>query len=133
MILRSMKVIHLLGIAGVESHENPTAKLWGMRLEWPLLLVALWIPIQWYLEEAQLIAPLLARIADWMIWLAFFIETTLLSLLVKNKRQYLVHNWMNLAIIIGGMPIVWQYTSLVGLMRSMRLMLVVVLLARPSK
>jgi voltage-gated potassium channel len=128
-----MKVTRLLGIAGVDPHEQPVARLWGKRLEWPMLLVALWIPIQWYLEEAQVIAPLLARIADWMIWLAFLSETTLLSLLVKNKRQYLLHNWMNLVIIIGGLPIVWQYTPLVGLMRSMRLMLVVVLLARLSK
>jgi len=128
-----MRIIHLLGIAGVESHEHPTARLWAKRLEWPMLLVALWIPVQWYLEETQAIGPMLASVADWLIWLAFFVETTLLSALVRNKREYLLRNWMNLAIIIGGLPIVWQYTPLVGLMRSMRLVLVIVLLARLSK
>jgi len=98
-----------------------------------MLLVALWIPVQWYLEETQVIVAQLANIANWLIWLAFFIETTLLVLLVKNKRDYLLRNWMNLAIIIGGFPVVWQFTPLVGLMRSLRLVLVVVLLARLSR
>ncbi|MBI5437626.1 MAG: two pore domain potassium channel family protein [Nitrosomonadales bacterium] len=128
-----MRIVHLLGIAGVEPHEQHAARLWAKRLEWPMLLVALWIPIQWYLEETQAIGPMLARAADWMIWLAFLIETTLLSTLVRNKREYLLRNWMNLAIIVGGLPIVWQYTPLIGLMRSLRLVLVIVLLARLSK
>jgi voltage-gated potassium channel len=128
-----MRIVHLLGIAGVEPHEQPAARLWAKRLEWPMLLVALWIPVQWYLEETQAIGSILSDIADWLIWLAFLIETVLLSTLVKNKREYLLRNWMNLAIIIGGLPIVWQYTPLVGLMRSLRLVLVVVLLARLSR
>jgi len=128
-----MKIIHLLGIAGVESHELPDARKWGKRLEWPMMFVALWIPLQWYLEETHSIAPLLGRIADWLVWLAFFVETVLLSILVKNKRAYLFGNWMNLVIIIGGMPFFWQFAPLVGLLRSFRLMLVVVILVRLSK
>lgn len=128
-----MKIAHLLGIAGVDPHEQAAARLWAKRLEWPILLVVLCIPLQWYLEETQAISPLYARIIDWMIWLAFFIETVLLTSLVSNKPRYLLHNWMNLAIIVGGLPMAWQFTPLVGLMRSMRLMLVVVMLARLSK
>src|SRR3972149_7733231 len=97
-----MRIVHLLGIAGVEPHEQPAARLWAKRLEWPMLLVALWIPVQWYLEETQAIVPLLARIADWLVWLAFLTETALLSVLGRNKRAYLFGNWMNLGIIVGG-------------------------------
>lgn len=128
-----MRIVHLLGITGVESHERPVARLWAKRLEWPMLLVAMWIPIQWYLEETQLIAPQWANIANWLIWLAFFFETVLLAALVNNQREYLLRNWLNLAIIIGGLPLVWQFTPLVGLMRSLRLVLVVVVLARLSR
>ena len=98
-----------------------------------MLFVALWIPLQWYLEETQAIAPILARIADWLVWSAFLIETVVLSALVKNRRAYLFGNWMNLAIIVGGMPYFWQFAPLVGLLRSFRLMLVVVILVRLSK
>lgn len=128
-----MKIAHLFGIAGVETHELPVARKWGKRLEWPMLFVALWIPLQWYLEETQSIVPLLGRIADWLVWLAFLVETALLSALVKNKRAYLFGNWMNLVIIIGGMPYFWQFAPLVGLLRSFRLVLVVVILVRLSK
>ena len=128
-----MRIIHLFGIAGVEPHELPAARLWARRLEWPMLLVALWILLQWYLEETQAIDPLLARVADWLVWLAFLAETTLLSTLVKNRRAYLFGNWMNLVIITGGMPFFWQFAPLIGLLRSFRLLLVIVLLARLSK
>jgi voltage-gated potassium channel len=128
-----MKIVHLLGIAGVESHEEPAARKWGRRLEWPMLFVALWILLQWYLEETKSIPVQLARIADWLVWLAFLAETTLLSVLVRNRRAYLRGNWMNLAIILGGMPLLWQITPLVGLLRSFRLVLAVMILARLSK
>jgi voltage-gated potassium channel len=128
-----MRILHLLGIAGVGSHELPAARLWAKRLEWPILMVAVWIPAEWYLEETHAIPPLASVIADWAIWLSFFVETTLLYMLVRNKREYLQHNWMNMVIIIGGMPFVWQYTPLVGMMRSLRLVLIILLLARLSK
>jgi voltage-gated potassium channel len=128
-----MKIVHLLGIAGVEPHEQPAARKWGKRLEWPMLFVALWIPLQWYLEETQAITPLLARIADWLVWLAFLVETVLLSSLVKDRRTYLLGNWMNLVIITGGMPLFWDFAPLVGLLRSFRLVLAVMMLARLSK
>ena len=128
-----MNAIHLLGIAGVEPHERPAARLWAKRLEWPMVLVVLWIPFQWYLEEIQVIAPPLARIADWLVWLAFVFETVLLSSLVNGKRAYLFGNWMNLVIITGGIPFFWQYAPLVGLLRSFRLALAVMLLVRLSK
>jgi voltage-gated potassium channel len=128
-----MRIVHLLGIAGVDPQEKPLAQLWAKRLEWPMLLVALWIPVQWYLGETQLITPMLVSVGDWLVWLAFLIETMLLTALVRNKQRYLLHNWMNLAIIFGGLPAVWQYTPLIGFMRSLRLMLVVVMLARLSR
>jgi voltage-gated potassium channel len=128
-----MKVTSLLGIAGVEPHEQPAARKWGKRLEWPMLFVALWIPLQWYLEETKAIAPLLARIADWLVWLAFFVETVLLSSLVKDRRAYLLGNWINLVIITGGLPFFWQFAPLVGMLRSFRLVLVVVIMVRLSK
>jgi len=83
-------------------------------------------------RRTQAITPLLARIADWLVWLAFFTETVLLSMLVRNRRAYLRGNWMNLVIIVGGMPLLWKFTPLVGLLRSFRLVLGVMILARLS-
>lgn len=128
-----MSVIHLLGIAGVAGHESPQARKWARRLEWPMAGLALWIVVQWYLEETRAIPHELARLADWLVWLAFLLETAVLTFQVKSKRAYLFGNWLNLVIITGGFPWFWQFAPLAGLLRSVRLVLVLALLIRMSK
>jgi voltage-gated potassium channel len=128
-----MKPAQLLGITGVEPHERAEARLWAKRLEWPLLVVVLWIPVQWYLEETGAITLQHGKIGDWVIWLMFLLETVLLASLVRDKVHYLRGNWMNLLIIVGGVPFLWHYTPLAGLLRSLRLVLVLVLLLRLSR
>lgn len=126
------KVTHLLGIAGVEGNERNLAITWAKRLEWPVLLVALWIPVQWFMEETHIVNLATARWFDWAIWLVFLIETTILTSLVRNKKRYLLTNWMNLVIILAGIPIEWTYTPLVGALRNLRLLLMMFLLVRLS-
>jgi len=127
-----MKVINLLGITGVDQHERPHALVWARRLEWPMLLVALWIPVEWYLEETGAVSMANARWFDWAIWLVFIFETTLLTFLVRDKRRYLRTNWMNLVIIFGGVPLEWTYTPLLGALRNLRLGIMIFLLIRVS-
>jgi len=129
----TVRVTSLLGITGVDSGERPLAVLWAKRLEWPILLVALWIPIQWYLEETGSVSLILSRYFDWAIWAVFLFETTLLTSLVRNKRHYLANNWMNLIIIFGGIPLEWTYTPLLGALRNLRLLLMLFLLVRVSR
>ncbi|MBI5429746.1 MAG: two pore domain potassium channel family protein [Nitrosomonadales bacterium] len=128
-----MRVVHLLGIAGVAEHERAGARHWARRLEWPMVGVALWIVVQWYLEETLAISHEFARTADWLVWLAFLLETSVLAAQVENRRAYLLGNWLNLVIIIGGVPWFWEFAPLVGLLRSFRLILVIALLVRMSK
>ena len=128
-----MKVIHLLGIAGVAEHERVSARHWAQRLEWPMVAVALWIVLQWYLEETGALSHAVARIADWLVWLAFLLETVILTAQVKDKRAYLFGNWLNLLIITAGFPWFWQFAPLIGMLRSVRLVIVLALLLRMSK
>jgi len=128
----SRKVAHLLGIAGVNANERPAAIKWARRLEWPVLIVALWIPIQWYMEETGAVTLATGRWLDWAIWLVFLFETVLLSTLVRDKKRYLLSNWMNLVIIMAGVPIEWTYTPLIGAIRNLRLLLMMFLLLRLS-
>jgi len=50
--------------------------------------------------------------------------------LVRDRRGYLVDNWMNVAIILAGLPILWHFTPLAGLVRNFRLVLMLALLAQ---
>lgn len=133
MRLPEIKFTHLIGLSGVAAHETPAAREWGRRLEWPMLLVAIWIPIQWYLVETSLISAQASHWCDWLVWLFFIFETVILTALVRNKAHYLMTNWMNLVIILAGFPIVWHSTPLVGAMRNLRLLLVLVLVMGLSK
>ncbi len=123
----------LLGISGVGSHERPQAIFWGRRLEWPVLLVALFIPLEWYLEETGAVSVATARYFDWSIWLLFLFETTLLTALVQDKWHYLITNWMNLVIIVAGVPLEWVNSPIVGALRNLRLVLMLYLLAKLSR
>jgi voltage-gated potassium channel len=129
----AIKVTSLLGVTGVDPRERENAAQWAHRLEWPVLLVALWIPIQWYLEETGAVSIATAKYFDWVIWLVFVIETGLLTSLVRDKWRYLSNNWMNLVIIVAGIPAEWAYTPLVGALRNLRLLLMIFLLVRVSR
>src|SRR3989338_8517412 len=85
----AVKFTNLLGITGVHPGERARALLWAQRLEWPILVVALWIPIQWYLEENGAVNLSISRYFDWGIWATFLFETVLLTSLVGNKKRYL--------------------------------------------
>ena len=113
-----MKFHKLVGLSGVAAHESAATIRWGKRFEWPMLLVASWIFVQWYLEATGQLGQPFLRLSDWIVWLFFLIETVVLVSLVRDRRGYLGDNWMNVAIIGAGFPILWDYTPLVGLLRQ---------------
>jgi len=125
-----MKFHKLVGLSGVAAHESAAAIRWGKRFEWPMLLVASWIFLQWYLEATGQLGQRFLRLSDWIVWLFFLLETVVLVSLVRDRRGYLVDNWMNVAIILAGLPILWHFTPLAGLVRNFRLVLMLALLAQ---
>lgn len=134
LVAMNNKIFRLLsGLQGVDAEERPVACQWATRFEIPMLLIALWIPIQWYLEVQNLLVEDFILLADWLVWLTFSAETVVLTLLVRDKRRYLTGNWMNLLIIIGGLPLLWPTTPLAGLLRSLRLLLLLSLFFRFSR
>lgn len=130
--MKSGRVQQLAGMSGVTEQENARALSWAARFEIPMLLLAFWIPLQWYMEQKGFLSPGVGRIADWVVWLLFVLETTVVSVLVHNRTTYLRQNWMNLVIILGGLPLIWDITPLAGMLRSLRLLLLLSLFLRFS-
>ena len=48
---RHTALMRMVGLGGVASEENERAKLWGRRFEGPMVLAAIWILIDWYLQS----------------------------------------------------------------------------------
>ncbi len=129
----SIKLHKLLGIGGIDPNERPVALKWGRWLEWPILGVALWIPIQLYLERARVIDPDDVVFYDFVIWLIFALETSFMTLLVRDKKRYLKNNWLNLVIIGAGLVHNSVYSPLAAMLRNLRLILMLYLLVKVSR
>jgi voltage-gated potassium channel len=125
--------LHLLtGLAGVAADERPVARHWGNRFELPMILLAIWILIEWYLREKGIYSELFGRITDWGIWLFFVLETVTLARLVEDKPRYLRSNWMNLLIICVGLPLLWGGGTYAAGLRALRVLLIFPLLLNTS-
>jgi len=124
----------LIGLAGVHRRENKRAQFWDKVLQWPMLMLALWMPFQFYLDYQVGLESSETVFFDWIVWWFFVIESSLLVLLVDNKWKYLRTNWMNIFIIVAGLPIIlWGYSPLAAILRSLRLLLMAGLIFRLTK
>jgi len=122
----------LIGLPGVAADERPAARRWASRFELPMIMLALWIMIEWYLREKGIYPEAFDRITNWVIWLFFVLETITLTSLVKNKWLYLRSNWMNLLIISAGIPLLWGGGAYAAALRSLRVLLIFPLLLTTS-
>ncbi len=122
----------IIGLAGVSENENVKARQIGHKFEIPMLLIAIWIVVEWYAELEGTVPLAYAYYTDLFVWLFFIAETATLTFLVDNKWYYLRTNWINLVIIFMGLPIIWGVTTYAGILRSLRLLLLAAILVNLS-
>ena len=128
----STTINFLIGLPGVAAGERPAARLWASRFELPMILLAMWIVIEWYLKAKGIYPARFDRFTDWSIWLFFVLETVVLTSLVENKLRYLRNNWMNLLIISMGVPLLWGGGTYAAALRALRVLLIFPLLLNTS-
>lgn len=127
-------LMRIVGLGGVDERENETAKRWGRRLEAPMVLAAIWILIDWYLQAKGLEKGYVTFASDWLIWLVFLSELVIMSIVVDDRIRYLRHNWMSPLIVLAGLPVLWgSETFYAGILRTMRLALTIGIFFRVSK
>ena len=117
------KFSRIIGLAGVDTSENERAQNAGKILEWPMMGVALWILIEWYLAAKGLSSESLSVFTNWLVLLAFLFEVTLLTTMVNDKVLYLRTNWMNLLIIVFGIPIILEGGEMAAALRGLRVLI----------
>lgn len=118
-----LNIQSIVGLAGVAENENIKAKRVGRQFEIPMLVVAIWIVIEWYANLKGVFPQTYAYITDLIIWLFFVTETLTLTYLTNDKLHYLRTNWINLLVIFMGLPVIWGVSSYAGILRSLRLLL----------
>lgn len=111
----------LLGCAGVDSREPRRAKQVALLFELPMLLAALWVVLNWWALRSDPAALWQIDRYDLPLWLLFVVEAAVVSSLVRNRRRYLRNNWLNVAVIVAGLPLLVGIDSTVGALRLVRL------------
>lgn len=128
------RLMHTIGLGGVDKAENARAQRWGKRLEWPMLALVFWIILDWYLKAKGMGSPQLTLLTDWFTWACFTTEMAIMLSLVDDRRRHLRRNWLNLVIIVTGIPVLmgadFFYT---GMLRGLRLLIMVSILLKISQ
>jgi len=125
--------MRFIGLAGVDPRENETAQRWGRSLEWPLLVLAFWILIDWYSQISGNMGTSYLPLSNWTIWGVFAVELTLMLWLVDNPVRHLKQNWLSLLIVIIGIPLTLDAVSFNAVsLRALRLLLFFGILFRLS-
>ena len=113
-----------IGAAGVDREESLAARRIGIILEVPMLVASLWILLNWLGGSTSTSY----NIYDIYLWGFFIVETLVLAFLVNDTRLYLRRNWLNLIIIITGIPMLLGWPTHLGALRLLRLIIVFALL-----
>jgi voltage-gated potassium channel len=97
------------------------------RFETPMLVVAALVIPTLILESANVSETLktVAQVLNWTIWLAFLGELVAMLAVVKGRRGYLMHNKLNLAIVVltpPFLPALFQSLRVLRLLRVARLL-----------
>lgn len=132
---RPSRYLKWLGMTGVDPEENPRAKIWARRLEWPLIFVAILILIDWYNRTSSpgIDDSRVFELSNWMIWGFFTFELGFMLLIVNRPVNYLRGNWMSLVIVLAGVPFLIDIMSFsAGALRSLRLLLFISIFLRLS-
>lgn len=127
--MQKISIDTALGFGGVSPDENTRAVKWANWLEAPMMVVALWILMEWYLHSRGLINATERSLSDWLIWGFFTIETTLLTYLCQHKLRYLRRNWANVLIIILAFPLLFDVVQELAVLRIVRLFFMIGLFA----
>jgi len=98
----------MIGLAGVDPQERSKAIWWGHVFEWPMVFVAFWVLLEWYLDATGKLTVEYSQFTSLSVWLLFVLETAVLASLVENRARYLKANWMNLLIILVAIPFLLQ-------------------------
>lgn len=118
----------IIGLGGVAKNENKIAQKWGRRFAFWMVIIAIWLPVQWAMERNHQLSKGAINTCNWIVWSFFIIETVCLLLLVDHKKKYILSNWMNLVVITLGFPTVWAHTPLIGAIRGLQLLIMMRLL-----
>jgi voltage-gated potassium channel len=113
----------VFGFGGMHPSENPRALKLAELFEPLMLMIAIWILIEWNLTSRGMITDDARLISDWIIWGFFLMDTAVLAAVADKPLRYLARNWAHLVIILLAVPVVFETLNRLDAARMLRLIL----------
>jgi len=124
-----------IGLGGVASDDNASARGWQQRLHWLMVSVAL-MAVPAYLLATADINPVwhhIASLLDFVILGAFTAELVWMMRVSSYPWRYFFENWLNVVIIIGaGAAALGAATDWIAVVRAMRAAVAVLVVVRTT-
>jgi voltage-gated potassium channel len=109
------------------------AELWQRRFEWPVAIAALTVIPILVIEDSDAGGawPAIASVLNWCSWGVFLAEIVVMLCVVSNRRAWLLHHPLDVAIVVLTPPFVPLLGArLLRLLRVLRLLMGGVMLSR---
>lgn len=113
----------IFGFGGVDPHENPRAVRLAELFDPLMLLIAVWILVEWNLTSRGMLSDQARLVSDWIIWSFFLFETVVLTAVCDQPLRYLMRNWAHVVIILLAVPMVFETLNRLGAARMVRIAL----------
>jgi len=117
-----------IGAAGIDPLENALTRKLGLLFEIPMLMAAFWVLLNWWAQSQEGGSDKSLQFYDLLLWALFVIETSTLSLVANDPVRYIKSNWLNLVIIAVGLPLLMGLDVHLGILRLLRLVILLALL-----
>ena len=125
-----------LGVGGVCQDEPLHVRRIAFIFEGLVILAALMLPFIWYAEVKGLVDNGYLLFLDRFVWSAYVLEMLTVSFLVRNRLRFWRENWLSVAIVLVGIPLVflsYPVSSMIVLVsRAILLVTVLIRVARQS-
>lgn len=103
------KLYGLFGLAGVSTNETRLARVWGRFFSYASVLVAIVLLLQWQWELLNEFSTKEKLIYNWVVWVYFVLQYSILIAVVNNKARYIRQNWFLPLVILFGLVFIFHY------------------------
>ena len=122
------KLYILIGLAGVDHRERLIARRWGKVFSFLIMFVSIALLLEWEIDILGHLDSYERLLTNWLIWIYFVTNITVLTYLVKNKLRFISANWLLLVVIILGIPLVLNVPWFIAHMAGWRPLLAFVII-----
>lgn len=108
-LISKQRLALILGVAGVDRHDNKRSKQWCRFFTATKLIVAFWLMIQWQIDSVGTVPGKVRLLASLIVWLYFLFEFSTMLKLTDDRTCYIKRNWLFIPILVCGVGYIYLF------------------------